>query len=137
MFGRSLASTQGIDNRFGADEAVGVRRAAQIITQHLVHGVSQTVRVDVVFRSVDSDSVGVEAGERFTQQVTDGFVVSLDLVEDAKLGNGFFFEIADDGDASAVPGEDQRRFPGEVVGADEQVEGGVAHAGGLAHEGEP
>ncbi len=133
----SLASAQGVDDGFGANESIQVRRIAQVITEHLVHGVSQTVSVDVVPRGVDSNSVGVEACHRLAQEVADGFVVSQNFIEDAKSPHRLLFEIADDGNSFAITREDQGRLPREVVGTDEEIQNGIAHAAGLTHEREP
>ena len=47
-FGWRFASTQGVDHRLGADQSVRVGGIAQVIEQHLVHGVSQSVSLNVV-----------------------------------------------------------------------------------------
>ena len=67
---------------------------------------SQAVGVDVVPRCVDSDSVGVEAGESLAQESADGGIVSKDLIEDIETSHRILFEIADDGDILTLARED-------------------------------
>src|SRR5262245_19004674 len=47
QFGWSLASAQGVDDWFGTDASFCIGCASQILFEELVHGVSQTVSVDV------------------------------------------------------------------------------------------
>ena len=136
-FGVRFSSAHGIDDRFCADEPIHIGCAAQIFDQELVHGMSQTVSVDIVLGRVNRYPVGVEAVDRLAQDDAHGGVISDDFAEDIHPFEGFFFKIAGDGDLVAFFCEDERGWPGQVVIADEKIEHWVAYAAGFADKGEP
>lgn len=95
-FGGHFAPAKGVDDRLGADQSTAVGRAIQMRLEDAVHGVGETVGVDVVSGCIDSNYLGVKPRDGLAQQFADAFVVAEDGIEDAEAFDLVFFEIADE-----------------------------------------
>ena len=133
LLGR-LPSAERVHDRFGRDEAVGVRVGERVL-QDAPEPVCQSVRSGIALRVVERDRARREAFDRLTQGGADALVVADHLVR-ADLLHRRGVEAADDGDPLAGRGDEERSLPGAVHAGD-QAEAGVARERGLADERQP
>src|SRR5688572_22458523 len=97
----------------------------------------QTVSVDIVLGSVNSNSVGIEAAERITQKFAHRFIVSKNFIKYSEPSHSILFKVANDRDSFSQSSDDQRRFPGQVAGSNQQIQGRVTHTARFTDKREP